>query len=117
MTEEEKLAEEYVDEKWCSDCEIDCICWVNCPRKMDFIAGYEAGKPKWHNLRKNPNDLPTEGAYIMSGILLLRIKLKGSNAVKYELGKYSFADREFHYAHIIGIDEVVEWCEIPKHEE
>ena len=33
--------------------------------KYGFLAGLKAGKPQWHNLEKDPNDLPDEGTYLV----------------------------------------------------
>ena len=29
-----------------------------------FLAGLKAGRPQWHDLRKDPNDLPKEDVYV-----------------------------------------------------
>lgn len=54
---DEEMAEEFVDSKksfWRQG--RTCIDSV----KQAFLAGLKAGKPQWHDLRKDPNDLPKE---------------------------------------------------------
>lgn len=68
MTDKEK-AEEYASEK-CKECymcdyadhdhpEINPyeICPWYTKRKEGYLDGLAEGKPKWHDLRKNPDDL------------------------------------------------------------
>lgn len=60
MTEEEK-AKKWVKEnccEWCinaDDCKLGCI---DCHAITAYLAGFHEGQPKWHDLRKDPNDLP-----------------------------------------------------------
>lgn len=61
--------------------------------------GLEEGKPKWHDWKENPNDLPKEN---------------GEYWCKWEDGSYSTG----HYFQDYGFgDYVVAWCELPKFEE
>ena len=54
MTKEEKLVEEWLDERYLKDMGVRNQC------KKAFLAGLKAGKQeKWHDLRKDPNDLPS----------------------------------------------------------
>ena len=57
MTDEE-MVEEYAEEHK----EVD---WEGYDTnkeelKQAFLAGLKAGRPQWHDLRKDPNDLPEE---------------------------------------------------------
>lgn len=64
-----------------------------------FSNGLAEGKPKWHDLRKDPNDLPKEN---------------GIYWCKWEDGSYSTE----HYFQDYGFgDYVIIWCELPKFEE
>lgn len=112
MTDEEK-AEEYADWFWgASSSERRAI-------KQAYLAGLEAGKgmteadlatvaymqgaeryqPKWHDLRKNPNDLP-----------------KGYRAVLNQAGMITTYDPDRGFLDLEGIG-VIAWCEIPTFEE
>ena len=57
MTDEE-MAEEYAEEHK----EVDWEGYdINKEElKQAFLAGLKAGRPQWHDLRKDPNDLPTD---------------------------------------------------------
>ena len=64
-----------------------------------YIAGLKAGrKEKWHNLRKNPKDLPN-----------------GYRAVLNQEGKTTIYDPSRGFLGIDGV-EVIAWCEIPKYQ-
>ena len=52
MEDEEKLAEEWLDERYLKDM------GVRKPCKEAYLAGLKAGKQeKWHDLHKDPNDV------------------------------------------------------------
>ena len=72
--------------------------------KQAFLAGLEAGKPQWHDLRKDPNDLPPPKHYVLSDFGSI-VYLKDSNWYEATL---NFSPE---------IDEPIAWCEIPKFEE
>lgn len=76
-------------------------------------TGIEAGKPQWHDLRKDPKDLPKEvGRYIVCYL---------DTACERSTFELSFVDwfEDKHWIdednhNIEGYDEgVVAWCEIP----
>jgi hypothetical protein len=69
-----------------------------------FLAGLEAGRPKWHDLRKNPDDLPTDKHF--------KITSDGDIALyDWFLGKwYDLRSDELTY-------QPIAWCEIPKYTE
>ena len=78
-----------------------------------FIAGLKAGRPKWHDLRKNPEDLPKEvGRYIVCYL---------DSACERHTFELSFVDyfEDKHWIdednhNIEGYDEgVIAWCDIP----
>jgi hypothetical protein len=55
MTDEEKLAEEYVK----SVIDVNAFDWkIVREICLAFLAGLKAGRPKWHDLRENINDIP-----------------------------------------------------------
>ena len=53
---DEEMAEEYIEK--------NCKIWEEGELTVDeivrlaFLAGLKAGRPQWHDLRKDPNDLP-----------------------------------------------------------
>ena len=60
-----------------------------------YMQGAERYKTKWHDLRKNPNDLP-----------------KGYRAVLNQAGMFTTYDPDRGFLGIEGIG-VIAWCEIP----
>ena len=101
MTDKE-LAEEYtkasVNEYKDSLVDIDDIDILKEAIAEAYIAGLKTGrKEKWHNLRKNPKDLPN-----------------GYRAVLNQDGKTTIYDPNRGF---LGLDgaEVIAWCEIPKY--
>lgn len=82
-------------------------------RYEGFLAGLKVGRPQWHDLRKDPNDLPKEvGNYIVCYL---------DTACERHTFELSFVDyfEDKHWIdednhNIEGYDEgVIAWCEIP----
>lgn len=71
----------------------------------------------WHDLRKNPNDLPKDEGFLETTTLILLVGLVGSNDIhKCFLGTYNFDDFEFKFPHLVDVEEVKCWkkIEIPQ---
>ena len=108
MTNAKKLAEEYF-KSVCRDYNEEKErtgerhYWVGYDIKNAFLAGLKAGKQQWHDLRKNPNDLPNDDRIVSDQ--------EGSNVryVKFR-NKWFYLDRTAEA-------NVIAWCEIPKFEE
>ena len=82
--------------------------------KQAFLAGLKAGRPQWHDLRKDKNDLPKdEKDMLMSEQLILLTKMKGTDNLNISIGQYNFSTQEFSYPHFVGLTDVIAWCEIP----
>ena len=77
-----------------------------------YMQGAERYKTKWHDLRKNPDDLPKEsGYYIVSRYSnYLRIK-RHSQTLYFIKGKRNGWNTK------MDITQIIAWCEIPKFEE
>ena len=81
--------------------------------KQAYLAGLHEGRPKWHDLRKDPNDLPKKN----NGIYLVAWKRD-----KYieEYGEYGYDTDLFNadegYFEGTG-DYAIAWCEIPTFKE
>lgn len=78
-------------------------------RRWSFLDGLKAGKPKWHDLRKNHNDLPpTEKGTVTIDVLTDSGRIA-----------YYFCDESCWYD--IHGDEIYPppkaWCEIPEFKE
>lgn len=91
---------------------------INKNKYEAYLAGFHEGQPKWHDLRKDLNDLPKdEGKFITSSYLNLIIRMKGTTYNSLAQGKYNFDTKEFEYAHLEGLTEVIAWTEIPQFKE
>ena len=71
--------------------------------KDGFLAGLKAGRPQWHDLREDPNDLPNDKEYV----------LVYTNLTNYYVAKK--VDNHFMAKGwgVIPMSTVIAWCEIP----
>ena len=80
---------------------------VNDDKFKAFLAGLKAGRPKWHDLRKDPNDLPERISFL-------------SKTVINQIGTpchYNYALECWQNCSNTEIDPPIAWCEIPKYTE
>ena len=114
MTLEEK-AEKYANEK-CKDCYMcsysECknpyeVCEKRQCRKQGYLAGAKENGVVWHDLRKDPNDLPR------IGIRYLVFNKYGATLIGYWNGKYFVSADE----DTVEIASPIAWCEIPQFKE
>ena len=96
MTDEE-MAEEYIEK--------NCKIWEEGELTVDeivrlaFLAGLKAGRPQWHDLRKDPNDLPEDTYDVLD---------QAGYKVHYNFFQNVWLNEKDE------IDEhVIDWCEIP----
>lgn len=82
--------------------------------EQGFLYGYEIGleegrKEKWHGLRKNPNDVPTEYKEVLVNLWDENNYCIGSYNKKYDEWEFNeftlSSDRRF---------EIIAWCELPQ---
>lgn len=95
---DEDIAEKWLNERYLLDM------GIRKPCKDAFLAGLKAGSPKWHDLRKNPLDLPTENCTV-----LIYTDWQGMELKTFFVDTRLFENLTFR--------EVIAWCEIPKFEE
>lgn len=121
MTDEEikVQAEIYTKEKHCkSGCKNIPICWENdiedcctdCIKtNEDFIAGVKWGMEhaiEWHDLRKNPEDLPK-----IKGDYLCCIPYYDSNNTFYGVVNFDEYSKKFYLDEGGEPFNVIAWCE------
>lgn len=94
MIDEEKLAEEWLDEKYLKDM------GVRKPCKEAYLAGLKAGYTQWHDLRKDPKDIPNSMRNVWTNV----------GPSYYDLADHCWRD---DFGRTQG---VIAWCE-PKFEE
>lgn len=70
-----------------------------------FLDGLKAGRPQWHNLRENPNDLPEPYMSV--------INQNGRNVL------YDYIHKVWRYddANEYICDTPIVWCEVPTYSE
>ena len=133
MTDEEenKCLTEY-KKLFCANCEADCTTSIlDCNGYQFFFKGYEQGyedcrhyahdyyKPKWHDLRKDPNDLPTiENLHNFSKYVLCAVKFDDFvfyqvMSIHYPSKTWIVVDSDKNYSN----KNVIAWCELTKFEE
>lgn len=114
MTDEEK-AEEYIKNvrtEWENQ-----TYWVDCTDevKQAYLDGLAEGrKEKWHDLRKNPNDLPT--ATNSQFLWICWINPYGNmcyHQCYYDNKGFYWIDEEF-YTKYYPILDIIAWCELPE---
>lgn len=94
------------EEKACKSICGSTPCKTICTKCKCYLAGLEAGRPKWHDLRKDPNDVPTEkGDYWV-------IDADGDYSVIYA----PIAVKHCNDADMYKALNIVAWCELPKFE-
>ncbi len=78
------------------------------------LEGLKAGRPQWHDLRKDPKDVPDEGTYLV--VWQNARGYKERMMMRYEEDD----EEELHWIDREGDnwdDDIIAWCEIPKFEE
>jgi len=84
------------------DCSID-----------SYLDGLKTGKPRWHDLLKNPTDVPKENVTVLLLTEVEPVTARYDN--KYE-AFFRFNDK-LNYCVFIAPMSYIAWCEIPKFEE
>ena len=76
--------------------------------KYAYLAGLKAGrKEKYHNLKKNPKDLPAENQEVLVYFTL-------PDKSKNEVIMAEFENNDFNF---VDLQDVIAWCEIPNFKE
>ena len=122
---DEEMAEEYICIRKCQDDGKKSFVYCRtCTRLEDFLAGLKAGRPQWHDLRKDPNDLPKEYDIIQKAFGIYEEK-KAPHIVLDQKGSKVYCirtignhEKAWYWAYEdkdLGMVEyeVTHWCEIP----
>ena len=101
---DEEMAKEYANSQvGCSDGYYE---WEDV--KDGFLAGLKAGRPQWHDLRKDPNDLPEK-----MGLGSKEVYVAYENGIT-DFACYRFDKKCWERSENEELAEnVVAWCEIP----
>ena len=83
-------------------------CKTMCSKCKCFLAGLKAGRQeKWHDLRKNPKDLPAENQEVLVYFTL-------PDKSKNDITLAEFENNDFNY---VDLQDVIAWYEIPNFRE
>lgn len=108
---DEEMAEEYIKKnnlEW----ELECNRTISIGEvKQAYLAGLKAGRPKWHDLRKNPNDLPLRRCIDSNGDVVGLFRHSWDKKPTWY--RYDFHEREWWQMET----EPIAWCEIPTYTE
>ena len=76
-----------------------------------YLAGLHEGQPKWHDLRKDPNELPKDDKQYL---VLYYYNYKGKKEMSYGVRDNLHSDFEIHRNYT---EQIIAWCEIPQFKE
>ena len=80
----------------------------NVTIKQAYLSGLEAGRPKWHDLRKDPNDLPKDNDE------KLCFYEKGKVVARYDSGYSCWETYLNNFETVIPSSVIIAWCELPQ---
>lgn len=102
--------EETARESWWNDNNCSGAMSTQKIYECGFLAGLKAGRPEWHDLRKDPNDLPS-----CNDLVLFKTDVSSY------IGKIDYSKKlwwtGFCLDDSISNGFVIAWCEIPKYSE
>ena len=83
-----------------------------CYDELEYLLkrAFNAGRPQWHDLRKDPNDLPKKDESSTSITVLNQDQEKVY--YDYDIEYWRYDDEELHIT-----KPPIAWCEIPKYTE
>ena len=112
---DEEMAEEYTAKNgFGSDCNNLTSYDANKEIEQAFLAGLKAGRPQWHDLRKDKNDLPKNSPYFRGQSVRVTgaIPLSDDKYMSIEC-RYYFSEKKWKTQEDCSVVKVIAWCEIP----
>lgn len=113
---DEEMAEEYLKDESKYLIEDNEGNLINITKKVEeaFLAGLKAGRPQWHDLRKDLNDLPPQSClyWDVSERVLGSYKIAQNQYIT-NISRYSYVDKCWILADGDLHENIIAWCEIP----
>ena len=78
-----------------------------------FLAGLKAGRPQWHDLRKDPTDLPKESVIEGLSERVIGTTEIAKNQYMSQECRYDFVDKIWKTHKDPYMTDVIAWCELP----
>jgi hypothetical protein len=80
-----------------------------------FLAGLKTGRLKWHDLRKDPHDLPKHCKYgtRTSEHVLVKFKSGNTGVCYFDFDLLGW----FANGYLEQLKNIIAWCEVPKYTE
>ena len=108
----EEYAEDFVKDKYGGNRHCAEVQEEKLFLKIGFQDGLKAGRPRWHDLRKDKNDLPKEDCQVITvGKSPRRLLIK--KVAYYLRSEKNFTIWNKEYENFTKLHNVVAWCEIP----
>lgn len=116
MTLEEKKAVEYADsveekKHWSDEYDSNTV-FTREEVEQAYIAGAKENGVVWHDLRKDPNDLPKD-----NGTVLVRLEKPIMKFSFFYVSEKMFSVWNKEYECNVHLHNVIAWCEIPQFKE
>lgn len=116
MTEEEKAVE--YSRGLCKDCK-STVCSIRTDKtcaeriflEQAYLAGLHEGQPKWHDLRKDPNDLPNDDREVICKITTSQLGVYGT-----VIDSFIKVGSKRMWKTTPNVPKIA-WCEIPQFKE
>ena len=108
MTLEEKKATEYADsieekKHWSDEYDSNTV-FTREEVEQAYLAGAKENAVIWHDLRKDPKDLPKDDRFVVVS--------SGKDWTK-----AFYENNEWNIMTLVGFTKIIKWCEIPQFKE
>lgn len=115
MTDEE-MAEDYEEKAECVEInDYGQKVYGSMNIEQAFLDGLKTGRPKWHDLRKDPHDLPKHCRYgtRTSEYVLAKFKSSNTGVCYFDFDLLGW----FANGYLEQLKNIIAWCEVPKYTE
>ena len=110
MTKEERMTDKKMAEEYARPWKTS-LAYISV--KEAHLAGLKAGRPQWHDLRKDPTDVPKENVTVLLLTEVEPVTARYDN----EYEAFFRLNNKLDYCVFIAPISYIAWCEIPKFKE